>query len=81
MINQSHYNAMNQGAQIRKQIATGRASAKGEKPNEFNAKKYVTKDLKVISVTIKEQDIIDIKQVFDYYDSESAGILSPNDLE
>ncbi|CAD8096141.1 unnamed protein product [Paramecium primaurelia] len=73
-INQSHNNALNQGGQIRKQIANERTSAKGGNPNEFNPKKFVTKDL-------KESDIIDIKQVFDYYDSEQAGILSPNDLE
>ncbi|CAD8202498.1 unnamed protein product [Paramecium octaurelia] len=73
-INQSHNNALAQGGQIRKQIANERTSAKGGNPNEFNPKKFVTKDL-------KESDIIDIKQVFDYYDSEQAGILSPNDLE
>ncbi|CAD8121796.1 unnamed protein product [Paramecium sonneborni] len=73
-INQSHNNALAQGGQIRKQIANERKSAKGENPNEFNPKKFVTKDL-------KESDIIDIKQVFDYFDSEQAGILSPNDLE
>ncbi|CAD8104980.1 unnamed protein product [Paramecium sonneborni] len=73
-INQSHINITNQGQQIRKQIAKERNSAKGNNPNEFNPKKFVTKDL-------RETDIIDIKQVFDYYDSEQAGILSPNDLE
>ena len=41
---------------------------------EFNPKKYTNKHL-------KESDIVSMKQVFDYYDSEDAGMLSPNDLK
>jgi hypothetical protein len=39
---------------------------------EFNPKKYVTKDLKVLIIIANKQesDIMSIKQVFDFYDSE-----------
>lgn len=41
---------------------------------EFNAKQYV-------SSFLSEQDILDLKEVFDTFDYNGNGILSPNDLK
>ncbi|CAD8198617.1 unnamed protein product [Paramecium octaurelia] len=50
LINQSHNNIQNQGQQVRKQIANERIQEKGGNPNEFNPKKFVTKDLKAFYI-------------------------------
>ena len=40
----------------------------------FNPRIYITKEL-------SENDIIMIKEAFDFYDSNKMGILTPNDLK
>jgi hypothetical protein len=78
---------MASSAHIRTAIASREPikPAKTIEPFIFNPKKYVTKDLKVAFIKahlyIKENDILQLKQVFDLYDSEMAGMLSPNDLK
>lgn len=41
---------------------------------EFNASSYRT-------ATLTEQDVIDLKEVFDFYDTTGMGVLLPNDLK
>lgn len=41
---------------------------------EFNPRFYVT-------ASINEQDVLDLKEVFDFYDSTGMGVLLPNDLK
>jgi hypothetical protein len=41
---------------------------------EFNPRYYVSGD-------ITEEDVILLKEVFDYYDSTNIGVLLPNDLK
>ncbi|KAM3137287.1 hypothetical protein pb186bvf_010657 [Paramecium bursaria] len=76
-----HSNTLALGAKARQVIASGATNFQPKSsritvnnPREFNPKKYVSKDL-------KESDVIQLKEVFDYYDSENAGMLSPNDLK
>lgn len=33
------------------------------------------------SATLSEQDVLDLKEVFDFYDSTGMGVLLPNDLK
>lgn len=33
------------------------------------------------SASLTEQDVLDLKEVFDFYDSTGMGVLLPNDLK
>jgi hypothetical protein len=40
---------------------------------EYDPKHYVT-------TNITEQDVIDLKEIFDYFDTTKSGVLLPTDL-
>ena len=58
----------------------------GRESNMFDVR-FRRKDLKEFnprdyrSAGLNEEDIIELKEVFDYYDSTGMGVLLPNDLK
>ncbi|CAK59236.1 unnamed protein product (macronuclear) [Paramecium tetraurelia] len=82
LINQSHNNIQNQGQQVRKQIANERTQSKGGNPNEFNPKKFITKELKAFyidqfnrnqTLLISNKIIETLYEIFSELDEEELG--------
>lgn len=65
----------------------GKSEERGERSSNIYDVRFKRKDLREFnpinyrSASLTEQDVLDLKEVFDFYDSTGMGVLLPNDLK
>lgn len=68
-------------------LSPARSSDRLDRSSELYSIRFKRKDLRefnprfYVTGSISEEDVIELKEVFDYYDSTRMGVLLPNDLK
>lgn len=76
------------GSQVgRSGASPGKSEERAERGSNIYDVRFRRKDLREFnpinyrSASLTEQDVLDLKEVFDFYDSTGMGVLLPNDLK